>query len=82
MNPGDEILVTLNDTARGLKVLIQDLTTGKSGFMVASGPDLTSGPVPDRKGNGFAQVIWEPDPNAAPVLGKFVRLPPDVRHIE
>jgi hypothetical protein len=48
MNPGDEILVTLRDTPDGLKVLIEDLTTGESGFMVASAA------------NGFAQVQFDP----------------------
>jgi hypothetical protein len=48
MNPGDEILVTLSDTAQGLKVEIQDLTTGESGSMVASAA------------NGFAQVNFAP----------------------
>jgi hypothetical protein len=48
MNPGDEILVTLSDTPAGLQVLIQDLTTGQSGSMVASAA------------NGFAQVVYNP----------------------
>lgn len=49
MNPGDELLVTLADTSQGLKVTVQDLTTGKTGFMVASGA------------NGFASVKWDPN---------------------
>ena len=48
MNGGDELIVTLADTANGLKVTIQDLTTRQSGFMVASGA------------NGFASVLWDP----------------------
>jgi hypothetical protein len=48
MNPGDELIVTLADTAHGLKITVQDLTTRQSGFMVAS------------KENGFASVLWDP----------------------
>jgi len=48
MNPGDELIVTLTDTAHGLKVTVQDLTTGQSGFMVASAA------------NGFAQIKYDP----------------------
>jgi hypothetical protein len=51
MNGGDELIVTLADTEHGLKVTIQDLTTGQTGFMVASGA------------NGFASVLWDPDGN-------------------
>jgi hypothetical protein len=49
MNPGDELIVTLADTKHGLKITIQDLTTGQSGFMIASGA------------NGFASVRWDPN---------------------
>jgi hypothetical protein len=49
MNGGDELIVTLTDTASGLKVTVQDLTTGQTGFMVASGA------------NGFASVKWDPN---------------------
>ena len=49
MNGGDELIVTIADTADGLKVTIQDVTTGQSGFMVASGA------------NGFASVKWDPN---------------------
>src|SRR6516225_1843534 len=49
MNGGDELIVTIADTASGLEVKIQDLTTGQSGFMVASGA------------NGFASVLWDPN---------------------
>jgi hypothetical protein len=49
MNGGDELIVTIADTASGLKVTVQDLTTGQSGFMVASGA------------NGFASVLWDPN---------------------
>jgi hypothetical protein len=49
MNGGDELIVTIADTASGLKVTVQDLTTGQSGFIVASGA------------NGFASVLWDPN---------------------
>jgi hypothetical protein len=49
MNGGDELIVTIADTADGLKVTVQDLTTGQTGFMVASGA------------NGFASVLWDPN---------------------
>jgi hypothetical protein len=49
MNGGDELIVTVADTEHGLKVTIQDLTTGQTGFMVASGA------------NGFASVKWDPN---------------------
>jgi hypothetical protein len=36
MNPGDSLVVTLQDTASGLKTSIDDLTSSQSGYMVAS----------------------------------------------
>jgi hypothetical protein len=36
MNQGDVLRVTLQDTPQGFKTTIDDLTTGKTGFMVAS----------------------------------------------
>jgi hypothetical protein len=36
MNQGDRIRVTIKDTPQGLLTLVEDLTTGQSGFMVAS----------------------------------------------
>jgi len=36
MNPGDHLRITIQDTAAGLKTRIEDLTTGQSGFMIAS----------------------------------------------
>jgi hypothetical protein len=48
MNGGDELIVTLADTDNGLMVTIQDLTSGGSGSIVASGA------------NGFASVLWDP----------------------
>lgn len=49
MNGGDQLIVTLTDTAHGLEVTVQDLTTHQSGFMVASAA------------NGFASVLWDPN---------------------
>ena len=49
MNGGDELIVTIADTHHGLKVTIKDVTTGQTGFMVASGA------------NGFASVLWDPN---------------------
>jgi hypothetical protein len=49
MNPGDQLIVTIADTDHGLKITVKDLTTGESGFMVASGA------------NGFASVKWDPN---------------------
>jgi hypothetical protein len=48
MDGGDELIVTLADTASGLSVTIHDLTSGASGSMVAS------------RANGFASVLWDP----------------------
>ena len=49
MNSGDHLQVALTDTANGLKVIINDLTTGHSGSMTASAA------------NGFAQVKYDPN---------------------
>jgi len=49
MNPGDELIVTQEDTPHGLKITIKDLTTGQTGFMVASAQ------------NGFGQILWDPN---------------------
>jgi hypothetical protein len=48
MQPGDELLVILRDTAAGFQVRIHDLTTHASGSMTAS------------IANGFGQVIFDP----------------------
>jgi hypothetical protein len=37
MNQGDRVRVTLTDTPSGLLARVEDLTTGQSGYMVASG---------------------------------------------
>jgi hypothetical protein len=49
MNSGDELLVSLLDTAHGLQVIVKDLTSGQTGFMVASAA------------NGFAQILFDPN---------------------
>lgn len=36
MNPGDQLVITIRDTPDGLLTKIDDVTSGKSGFMVAS----------------------------------------------
>jgi hypothetical protein len=48
MNSGDTVVTTMHDTAQGLRIDIQDLTSGQSGFMVTSAA------------NGFAQVKFDP----------------------
>lgn len=48
MNPGDDLLVTMRDTRVGLLTRIDDLTTGQSGYMVASAA------------NGFRHIKWDP----------------------
>jgi hypothetical protein len=48
MNSGDRLTVTEMDTADGLRVQIDDLTTGVSGSMTAS------------PANGFAQIQYDP----------------------
>jgi hypothetical protein len=48
MNQGDRIQVSMFDTADGLKVVLDDLTTGETGSMTAS------------PSNGFAQIKYAP----------------------
>ena len=48
MNSGDDLVVTLHDTANGLETDIVDRTTGQSGFMIASA------------NNGFGHVKFDP----------------------
>ena len=48
MNSGDNLKVGFRDTSNGLRVVINDVTTGQSGSMTAS------------KANGFAQVKFDP----------------------
>ncbi len=49
MNSGDTIIVTLHDTAHGLKIVLDDQTTGQGGSMVSSAA------------NGFGQVQFAPN---------------------
>jgi len=49
MNPGDTLMVTVRDTEDGLLTMVQDLTTGQTGFMTAS------------IANSFAQIVFDPD---------------------
>jgi hypothetical protein len=49
MNQGDHLKVAFGDTPNGLKVTINDLSTGQSGSMTAS------------KANGFAQIKFDPN---------------------
>src|SRR5262249_30490910 len=48
MNPGDDLVVDLRDSANGLQVTVQDLTSNASGSMTASAA------------NGFRQVVFDP----------------------
>ncbi len=48
MSSGDQLTVDLHDTANGLQVIINDLTSGQSGSMTASAA------------NGFGMVKWDP----------------------
>ncbi len=49
MNSGDNIQITMQDTAHGLRIDLKDETTHQSGFMVASAA------------NGFGQVKFDPN---------------------
>ncbi len=49
LNPGDVVVVVLRDTSQGLRVTVNDLTTGASGAMTASAQ------------NGFGQVVFDPN---------------------
>jgi hypothetical protein len=53
MNSGDHVQVTMHDTEDGLKILLDDKSTHQSGSMTTSAK------------NGFAQVKYNTDPNAA-----------------
>jgi plastocyanin len=54
MNTGDELLITLRDTANGLRAEVDDLTTSSTGSMVASGA------------NGFVHNANQTDCTTAP----------------
>jgi hypothetical protein len=49
MNSGDVLRVALQDSYNGLRITIDDLTTGESGSMTASAA------------NGFGEVLYDPD---------------------
>jgi hypothetical protein len=49
MAPGDQILVILHDTPHGVEAIVNDLTNGQTGSMIASAR------------NGFAQVLYRPN---------------------
>jgi hypothetical protein len=53
MNSGDNITVSLRDTANGVRAAINDLTTGQTGSMTASAA------------NGFGQVAFDPNPGTS-----------------
>ena len=53
MNSGDVLAVTMRDTEDGLRIDIQDQTTGQHGFMVTSAE------------NSFGQVKYAPAPSTA-----------------
>jgi hypothetical protein len=48
MNSGDNLSVTIHDTANGLQTIVNDHTSGQTGLMTAS------------KGNGFAHIQFDP----------------------
>jgi hypothetical protein len=52
LNPGDQVSVTLHDTANGLATVVHDATTGQTGSMVASAK------------NGFGQIQFAPRGNS------------------
>jgi hypothetical protein len=47
-NPGDTLKITMHDTPDGLLTMVDDLTTGQTGFMTASAA------------NGFGQIKYQP----------------------
>jgi hypothetical protein len=51
MNSGDQLQLSMHDSSQGLVVVVNDLTTGRTGSMTASA------------GNGFGQVLFAPDPS-------------------
>jgi hypothetical protein len=48
MNPGDRLRIHMHDTSGGLRIDIDDLTSGRTGSMTAS------------KANGFGHVLFQP----------------------
>ena len=51
MNSGDQLSVDVHDRSAGLTVIVDDHTTGTTGSMTASAA------------NGFAQILYEPNPS-------------------
>ena len=49
MNPGDRLIVSIQDTPAGLRTTVKDLTTGRTGWMTAS------------IANGFANILFAPN---------------------
>jgi hypothetical protein len=56
MNPGDQLTVSLHDTANGLQTVIQDGTNGQTGTMTASA------------GNGFGAIRYAPEGKSCKLL--------------
>ncbi len=56
MNSGDQLVVTMHDTAHGLEIIIKDKTTGQKGSMTSSAA------------NGFAQVKFDPNATACSAI--------------
>ena len=48
MNPGDRVTIHMHDTSAGLRIDLNDTTTGQTGFMTAS------------TANGFGHVLFQP----------------------
>jgi hypothetical protein len=48
MNPGDQLRISMYDTPGGYTTLVEDLSTGESGAMVASA------------NNGWRHILWDP----------------------
>jgi hypothetical protein len=53
MNSGDNLRVSMHDTSQGVRVTINDLTSGQTGSMTAS------------PANGFAQFKFDPNPGTS-----------------
>jgi hypothetical protein len=49
MNPGDRLIVSIQDTPAGLRTTVRDATTGQTGWMTAS------------VANGFANILFAPN---------------------
>lgn len=51
LGPGDKVAVTVKDSPSGLLTAVDDLTSGQTGYMVASAR------------NGFGQMVFAPNPS-------------------